>query len=91
MLPNTKETLSWGSPHFRVGEKIFCGIGGEKGVLAIGLVAELVPAAETIARALELAAHIAEKPPLALRLAKATVRAAYELPLTEGLALERRA
>jgi len=58
--------------------------------LAAGLVAELVPAAETIARALELAAQIAEKSPLALRLAKAAVRAAYELPLAEGLALERR-
>lgn len=36
-LPNTRETLSWGSPHFRVGDKIFCGIGEEKGRgLAIG-------------------------------------------------------
>ena len=58
--------------------------------LAAGLVTELVPAAETITRALELAAKIAEKSPLALRLAKAAVRAAYELPLAEGLALERR-
>ncbi len=24
-LPNTKETMPWGTPHFRVGEKIFCG------------------------------------------------------------------
>jgi predicted DNA-binding protein (MmcQ/YjbR family) len=40
-LPNTKETLSWGSPHFRVGEKIFCGIGDEKGVLAIGFKLEM--------------------------------------------------
>jgi predicted DNA-binding protein (MmcQ/YjbR family) len=40
-LPNTKETLSWGSPHFRVGEKIFCGIGGEKGVVAIGFKLEM--------------------------------------------------
>ena len=58
--------------------------------LAAGLVTELVPAAETITRALELAAKIAEKSPLALRLANAAVRAAYELPLAEGLALERR-
>jgi enoyl-CoA hydratase len=57
--------------------------------LAAGLVAELVPTAETIARALELATHIAEKSSLALRLAKAAVRVAYELPLAEGLALER--
>ena len=40
-LPNTKETLSWGSPHFRVGEKIFCGIGGEKGVVTIGFKLEM--------------------------------------------------
>lgn len=24
-FPNTKETMTWGNPHFRVGEKIFCG------------------------------------------------------------------
>lgn len=24
-LPQTKETVTWGRPHFRVGEKIFCG------------------------------------------------------------------
>lgn len=28
-LPNTKETMTWGSPHFRVGEKIFTGYGTE--------------------------------------------------------------
>ncbi len=40
-LPNTRETLSWGSPHFRVGDKIFCGIGDEKGRLAIGFKLEM--------------------------------------------------
>src|SRR5262245_27686087 len=30
-LPDTKETLTWGEPHFRVGEKIFAGCGGHKG------------------------------------------------------------
>jgi predicted DNA-binding protein (MmcQ/YjbR family) len=40
-FPNTKETLSWGSPHFRVGDKIFCGIGDEKGRLAIGFKLEM--------------------------------------------------
>ncbi len=24
-LPDTKETLTWGEPHFRVGDKIFAG------------------------------------------------------------------
>ena len=40
-LPDTKETLSWGSPHFRVGDKIFCGIGDEKGRLTIGFKLEM--------------------------------------------------
>ena len=41
-LPNTKETLSWGSPHFRVGEKIFSGFGEEKGRgIAIGFKLEM--------------------------------------------------
>jgi predicted DNA-binding protein (MmcQ/YjbR family) len=35
-LPDTKETLTWGEPHFRVGEKIFAGCGGEKGKQKIG-------------------------------------------------------
>ena len=26
-LPDTKETLTWGSPYFRVGDKIFAGYG----------------------------------------------------------------
>lgn len=37
ILPNTKETLTWGSPHFRVGEKIFCGCGQDQGRPKIGL------------------------------------------------------
>ena len=36
-LPETKETLTWGQPHFRVGEKIFAGCGDEKGRAVIGL------------------------------------------------------
>jgi predicted DNA-binding protein (MmcQ/YjbR family) len=40
-LPETKETPTWGKPHFRVGEKIFAGLGEEKGVLAVGLKLEL--------------------------------------------------
>lgn len=36
-LPRTKETLTWGKPHFRVGEKIFCGCGDQKGEPTIGL------------------------------------------------------
>ena len=35
-LPDTKETPTWGQPHFRVGEKIFAGCGEEKGRVVIG-------------------------------------------------------
>jgi predicted DNA-binding protein (MmcQ/YjbR family) len=35
-LPDTKETLTWGEPHFRVGEKIFAGCGDEQGKPVIG-------------------------------------------------------
>ena len=59
--------------------------------LAAGLIAELTAPAATIGRALELAATIAAKPPLAVRLAKEAVLAAYEAPLEAGLAAERKA
>lgn len=35
-LPDTKETPTWGQPHFRVGEKIFAGCGEEDGRRVIG-------------------------------------------------------
>jgi predicted DNA-binding protein (MmcQ/YjbR family) len=35
-LPDTKETPTWGKPHFRVGDKIFAGCGEENGILSIG-------------------------------------------------------
>lgn len=37
VLPKTKETMTWGKPHFRVGEKIFCGCGEDQGGPRIGL------------------------------------------------------
>ena len=40
-LPETKETLTWGEPHFRVGEKIFAGCGDEKGRPVIGFKLEM--------------------------------------------------
>jgi enoyl-CoA hydratase len=55
-----------------------------------GLVAEVLPPDRTLERALEIAATIAEKAPVAARLAKAAVLAAFELPLSGGLALERK-
>ena len=36
-LPDTKLTMTWGSPHFRVGEKIFCGFGAEDGKEVMGV------------------------------------------------------
>jgi predicted DNA-binding protein (MmcQ/YjbR family) len=35
-LPDTEETLTWGQPHFRVTNKIFCGCSDEKGRTVIG-------------------------------------------------------
>ena len=59
--------------------------------LAAGLVAEVRPRESSIGRAVALAATIAAKPPVAIRLAKETVLKSYELPLEGGLDYERRA
>src|SRR5689334_7622477 len=40
-LPDTKLTMTWGSPHFRVGEKIFCGFGAEDGKQVLGVKLEM--------------------------------------------------
>jgi enoyl-CoA hydratase len=57
--------------------------------LRIGLVAEVAPTAGTLARALEIAAVVATKSPVALRLAKEAVLKAFEMPLSAGLVFER--
>ncbi len=56
----------------------------------LGLVARVVPNELLIEDALELAARIATKSPLALRLAKEAVNAAYEMSLSDALGHERR-
>ena len=56
-----------------------------------GLLTRVVPAAETVTAALELADTIAGMPPLAVRAAKRAVLAAAELPLRDGLRHEREA
>ncbi len=56
---------------------------------AIGLVDQVVPAGELRQRTIELAKGMAAKSPVALAAAKAAVRAAFELPLSGGLAHER--
>lgn len=55
----------------------------------IGLVSEVVPAGETVERALAIARLIANRSPIALQLAKKSVLAAYEMPLEAGLRQER--
>jgi enoyl-CoA hydratase len=55
-----------------------------------GLVARVVPAELLEEDALALAAQIATKSPVALRVAKEAVNAAYEMNLTEALSHERR-
>jgi enoyl-CoA hydratase len=55
-----------------------------------GLVARVVPDELLVEDALALAAGIAEKSPVALRLAKEAVNAAFEMGLTDALAHERR-
>ena len=55
-----------------------------------GLVNRVVPAEMTIEVARRMARQLAEKPPLALRLAKESVLKAFESSLSEGLAAERK-
>lgn len=55
----------------------------------IGLVDEIVPHAELEARTMELAEKIASKSPLAVRLAKAAVKASVTMPLDQGLRHEQ--
>ena len=47
-LPDTKLTMTWDQPHFRVGEKIFAGCGEEKGRLTIGFKLEMEHADEIL-------------------------------------------
>jgi enoyl-CoA hydratase len=59
--------------------------------LHYGLVNRVVPVESYLDEALHLAAEIAARAPLAIRLGKEAVNKAFELPLTEGLDAERRA
>jgi predicted DNA-binding protein (MmcQ/YjbR family) len=47
-LPDTKLTMTWGSPHFRVGEKIFCGFGVEEGKPVMGVKLEMAHARRVV-------------------------------------------
>ena len=55
----------------------------------IGLVDEVVPHDQLEAKTLEIANKIAEKSPIAVRLAKEAVKASLRMPLNEGLRYEQ--
>jgi enoyl-CoA hydratase len=55
-----------------------------------GLVNRVVPVEAYLREAQKLAAQIAEKAPISVQLAKDAVLKAFELPLQEGLAIERK-
>ncbi|WP_269500035.1 enoyl-CoA hydratase-related protein [Castellaniella sp. S9] len=57
--------------------------------LEAGLVSEVTDPADTVARAIQIGAQIAEHPPLSVQLAKRAVKAAFEQPLSDGLLFER--
>jgi enoyl-CoA hydratase len=63
---------------------------GAQRAYQLGLVNKVVPAEVTVRVAVNLAAQLAAKPPLALRMAKEAVNAALETPLSQGLAVERK-
>jgi enoyl-CoA hydratase len=56
----------------------------------LGLVNKVVPAEMTVEVAKRIARELAAKPPLAIRMAKEAVLKAFETPLAEGLAGERK-
>ncbi|MEZ4684484.1 MAG: enoyl-CoA hydratase-related protein, partial [Caldilineaceae bacterium] len=58
--------------------------------LDFGLVSRVAPDGELMTLSMEVAAAIADKAPVALRLAKDAVNAAFETTLAEGIRLERR-
>ncbi|MEJ2598246.1 MAG: enoyl-CoA hydratase-related protein [Anaerolineales bacterium] len=63
---------------------------GAQEALQYGLVNRVVPVERCLDEALALAAEIAGRAPLAVRLAKEAINQAYETSLTDGLADERR-
>jgi enoyl-CoA hydratase len=59
--------------------------------LQLGMVNRVVPLEGYLEEALQLAEEVAGRAPLAVRLAKQSISQAFELPLQQGLAAERRA
>lgn len=58
--------------------------------LKFGLVNRVVPVERYLEEAVKLAAEVAARAPVAIRMAKEAVNAAFEMPLQAGLAHERR-
>lgn len=54
-----------------------------------GLVSEVLPGAQLLGRALELAHIIASRPPVAVETGKANLRAAHTMPFDQAMAYER--
>jgi enoyl-CoA hydratase len=57
---------------------------------SLGLVNHIVPKGEHLTEAIKLAKTVAAQAPVAVRLAKEAVNAAFETPLEEGLDIERK-
>ena len=57
---------------------------------AAGLISEIVPDQQCLARAIAIGTRIAGNSPLAVQLAKDAARAAFETPLSAGMDYERR-
>jgi enoyl-CoA hydratase len=55
-----------------------------------GLVAKVVPAEALLQETFEVAKQIADRAPVAVRLAKESVNAAFEMSLKDGVEFERR-
>jgi len=66
------------------------GMVGAQRAYELGMVNKVVPAEMSVVVAQRMARQLAEKPPVAVRLAKESVQKAFETSLTEGLAAERR-
>lgn len=59
--------------------------------LDAGLLTRVVPAEVYLQEAVNLAREIADRPPIAVRIAKDAINKAFETPLTEGIEYERKA
>ena len=83
-LPDTVETMTWGKPHFRVGDKIFAGCGDEDGVVTLGCTLEMQHAALIVSDArFERAPYVGHKGWVSMKL-----EGDIEWPLVEELVHE---